>query len=108
MTLYLAFINKGWFNAHATITWEDEGSVQQSQSSETLSSGTDFTVALPDEVRNVQLHVEHDTGLIWKPRNTTGDIAWSHPAAEFKNKRATVESFGSTLMNYGLTWTDHP
>jgi len=108
MSLFLVFNNKGGYNAHAIVTWEDEGFMQQSQSSNTLSSGTDFTVTLPDTAQNVQLHVEHDTGLVWKPRNTTGDLSWSTPAIEFKNRRATVESFGTTLINYGLTWTDHP
>ena len=108
MSIFLKFNNKGAFNAHATVTWEDAGYDQQSQSSDTLSGGTNFTVNLPDSARNVRLHVEHDTGLVWKPRNTTGDIAWSNPAAEFKNGTATVESYGTTLINYGLTWTDHP
>ena len=104
----LVFNNKGAFNAHATVTWEDDDVVQQSQSSHTLSSGTNHTVTLPDNARTVRLHVEHETGLIWAPRNTTGDIRWTDPATEFKDGRATVESFGTTLINYGLTWTDHP
>lgn len=108
ISLFLVFENKGAFVAKCSATWRDEGPNQQSQSSEYMTAGESWTVTLPDTARNLHLHVEHATGLVWNPWYVTGDMDWRNPPAEFRNGRATVEAYGATLSGYGLTWVDQP
>lgn len=108
MSLFLVLENKGAFVAKGSVTWRDEGPDQQSQSSNDLAAGDSWTVTLPETARNLHLHVEHATGLVWSMRYVTGDMDWTNPQAEFRNGRATVEAYGTTLIGYGLTWVDRP
>jgi hypothetical protein len=104
MPTVLTVTNKGGFVAHCKASWLDAGFQQQSIDNEAMTAGTNWTVTLDDGVTQLHLHVEHDTGLVWKPRNVTGDLFWDNPGAQFKGGQAQVKIKGTTLIGYGVEW----
>lgn len=105
MSITITVTNKGAFVAHCRMSWIQDDFQQQATSEHSMTAGTNWSFTLPEgDIKNLQLWVEHDTGLVWKPRNATGTIIWKNPAQEIKNGEARVEIFGTTLINYGVEW----
>ncbi len=106
MPLVLTIKSKAGFIAHCKASWVDGGFQQQAVDNDAMTAGTNWIVTLDENATNLHLHVEHDTGLVWKPRNVTGDLTWAIPRDQFKNGKANVEIYGTTLIGYGVEWKD--
>jgi len=82
-----------------------QGGFPQRAMSGPLQPGGDWSFALPqEEIRDLQLRVEHETGLAWQPRMVTGAVLWEHPSRQIGERGAQVEIFGTMLVHHGVRW----